>query len=60
MMRQNTSGFKIPIITSTTAPTSGDEASGAYLGYIWYEIDTEKIKTLSEDATNTPYIRELA
>jgi hypothetical protein len=46
-MLQNSSGFKIRITTSTKklSPTN----SG--IGYIWYETDTDTVKTISKDAS---------
>jgi len=59
MIIQNSSAFKVPIITSTTAPTTGEEVSGAFLGYMWYETDTAKLKAFVDDNNGTPLIKEL-
>lgn len=46
-MLQNSSGFKIRITTSAKKLSPTDSG----IGYIWYETDTDTIKTISKDAS---------
>ena len=47
MPLQNSSGFKVYITTSTTAPACASES----IGYMWYETDTNLVKTITDTPT---------